>query len=232
MRRFATWITGHRKTVIIGWIVALIGVGMLAGSAGSDFSEEFKLPASDSQEAFDLLETKFPAQSGDTATIVYKADGGVESAAVKKTMEGVFAKVASCRTSAKSPAPTAGRHRRGQRRRQDRLRDGPVRRHHQQTRKGRPQEAALDQPGRHRQRPPGRARRPADRGSPRRRRRRRLLLHRAAGGGRDPADHLRLGRGDGAADRSPPCSRSASASAWSRSAPTSSTPPSSPRSWR
>jgi len=94
MRRFATWITGHRKTVIVAWILALIGFGMLAGSVGSDFSEEFKLPASDSQEAFDLLEDKFPAQSGDTVTIVYKADDGVESAAVKKEMEGVFATVA------------------------------------------------------------------------------------------------------------------------------------------
>jgi putative drug exporter of the RND superfamily len=91
MRRFATWTTGHRKTVIAGWIVALIGVGMIAGSVGSSFSEDFKLPASDSQEAFDLLEDKFPAQSGDTATIVFKASGGVETAAVKRKMEAVFA---------------------------------------------------------------------------------------------------------------------------------------------
>jgi putative drug exporter of the RND superfamily len=94
MRSFATWCTGHRKTVIVGWIVALIGFGMLAGSVGSDFSEDFKLPASDSQEAFDLLETRFPAQSGDTATIVYKADAGVEAPAVKRKMEGVFAAAA------------------------------------------------------------------------------------------------------------------------------------------
>jgi RND superfamily putative drug exporter len=94
MRRFATWVTGHRKTVIIGWIVALIATVMISGAVGSDFSEEFKLPASDSQEAFDLLETKFPEQSGDTATIVYKARGGVESPAVRKRMEGVFADVA------------------------------------------------------------------------------------------------------------------------------------------
>ena len=94
MRRFATWTTGHRKTVIISWIVALIGIGMIAGSVGSNFSEDFKLPASDSQEAFDLLETRFPAQSGDTATIVYKAEGGVESAAVRQRMEGVFDAVA------------------------------------------------------------------------------------------------------------------------------------------
>jgi RND superfamily putative drug exporter len=94
MRRFATWCTGHRKTVIIGWIVALFGIGMISSSVGSDFSEEFKLPSSDSQEAFDLLEHKFPQQSGDTATIVYKAPAGVQSAAVKKKMEGVFATAA------------------------------------------------------------------------------------------------------------------------------------------
>ena len=104
MRRFATWTTGHRKTVIIGWIVALIVFGMIAGSVGSDFSEEFKLPASDSKEAFDLLENKFPAQSGDTAQIVYKADAGVESPAVKQTMEGVFAQVeAAARQRSRQP---------------------------------------------------------------------------------------------------------------------------------
>ncbi len=94
MRRFATWCTGHRKTVIIGWIVALIGVGMLAGSGGSAYTEEFKLPASDSKEAFDLLEHKFPRQSGDTAQIVFKAPAGVESAGVRRKLEGVFAKIA------------------------------------------------------------------------------------------------------------------------------------------
>jgi len=91
MRRFATWCTGHRKTVIAGWIVALIGMGMIAGSVGSDFSEDFKLPASDSTDAFELLEDRFPAQSGDTATIVFKAEDGVESPAVKNRMESVFA---------------------------------------------------------------------------------------------------------------------------------------------
>jgi putative drug exporter of the RND superfamily len=93
MRRFAIWTTGHRKTVIISWIVALIGMGMIAGSVGSDYSEDFKLPASDSKEAYDLLENRFPAQSGETAQIVYKSDAGVDSPAVKSKMERVFAEV-------------------------------------------------------------------------------------------------------------------------------------------
>src|SRR5690349_2626788 len=93
MRRFATWITGHRKTVIIGWIVALIGFGMIAGAVGSDFTEEFSLPSSDSKDALDLLENRFPAQAGDTVQIVYKAESGVETPAVKREMEAVFTKV-------------------------------------------------------------------------------------------------------------------------------------------
>ena len=93
MRRFATWITGHRKTTIFGWILALIVIGAIAGSAGSDFSEEFKLPKSDSTEAFELLEDRFPQQSGETSKIVFQADQGVKSPEVESTMEGLFKKV-------------------------------------------------------------------------------------------------------------------------------------------
>ena len=93
MRRFATWTTGHRKTVIFGWIAALIIIGGISGSMGADYSEEFKLPKSDSTEAYELLEDKFPQQSGETSKIVFKADGGVKTPAVEKTMEGLFKEV-------------------------------------------------------------------------------------------------------------------------------------------
>jgi RND superfamily putative drug exporter len=93
MRSFAVWTTSHRKTVIIGWIVGLIAIVMIAGAAGSDFTEEFSLPSSDSKDALDLLENRFPAQAGDVVQIVYKAESGVEAPAVKREMEGVFAKV-------------------------------------------------------------------------------------------------------------------------------------------
>jgi putative drug exporter of the RND superfamily len=93
MRSFASWTTSHRRTVVALWIVALVGIGMIAGSVGADFHEEFKLPASDSKEAFDLLENKFPQQSGEAAQIVFRADGGVEAPAVRQKMEAVFRKI-------------------------------------------------------------------------------------------------------------------------------------------
>ena len=90
MRRLGNWCTTHRKTVILGWIAALILIGTAAGSAGSSFSENFKLPSSDSQRAVDLLEHRFPAQSGETATIVFRAGAGAESPAVRQKMTGAF----------------------------------------------------------------------------------------------------------------------------------------------
>jgi RND superfamily putative drug exporter len=108
MRAFATWCTGHRKTVIAGWVAALIGVGIVAGLVGSAFSENFKLPASDSQEAFDLLEERFPAQSGETTQIVFKADSGVESAPVRKRMEGLFATAEGLPHVSEVASPYAG----------------------------------------------------------------------------------------------------------------------------
>jgi RND superfamily putative drug exporter len=95
MRRFATWTTGHRKTVIFGWIAALIALVAIATLKGAEYSEEFKLPASDSTAAYELLEDNFPQQSGGTAQIVFKAEGqgGVESPQVKQKMETVFKQV-------------------------------------------------------------------------------------------------------------------------------------------
>jgi len=108
MRRFATWCTGHRKTVILSWIVALFGIGMIAASVGSDFSEDFKLPSSDSTDAFDLLESEFPAQSGDTATIVFKAEGGVEAPAVRRAMQDLFAEAEELPHVSEVASPYAG----------------------------------------------------------------------------------------------------------------------------
>ncbi|MDP9249792.1 MAG: MMPL family transporter, partial [Chloroflexota bacterium] len=61
--------------------------------AGGDYSSNFSLPGAESQHAFDLLKQRFPQVSGDTADIVFKADQGVNDAAVRQRLEGYFAQV-------------------------------------------------------------------------------------------------------------------------------------------
>ncbi len=93
MRRLGHICTTHRKATILAWLAALIAAGFAAGSAGSAFSNNFELPSSDSQRAVDLLQKRFPALAGDTATIVFRTPGGVSSPRVERTMRKAFAEV-------------------------------------------------------------------------------------------------------------------------------------------
>jgi RND superfamily putative drug exporter len=94
MVKLARWSTTHRKYVLLGWIVVLLGVNALAQSAGTSYSNNFTLPDSDAQRASDLLQRSFPAQAGDRDTIVYKVSSGtVEDRAVRARMSAMFARV-------------------------------------------------------------------------------------------------------------------------------------------
>ena len=61
------------------WVFVLIGINAVAGAVGSHFGEAFKLPSTDSQKAFDLLDERFPERAGATAFIVFKATPTVEA---------------------------------------------------------------------------------------------------------------------------------------------------------
>ncbi len=66
---------------------------MLAKTAGGKDATNFTLPGTESQQAFDLLKAHFPARSGDTADIVFAADGpqGVRAPDIQARMEAAFA---------------------------------------------------------------------------------------------------------------------------------------------
>ncbi|HET6967528.1 MAG TPA: MMPL family transporter [Ornithinibacter sp.] len=64
----------HPWRVILAVVLSLLALGGLAGGVGAGFSDEVRLGATDSQRASDLLTTRFPAASGDTATVVVHAD--------------------------------------------------------------------------------------------------------------------------------------------------------------
>jgi putative drug exporter of the RND superfamily len=85
----------RRKAMIAFWVVALIGVVVLNGMLAGTTSDKFKIPGTESQQAFDLLDARFPAQSGSTAQLVFAApDGqtltsGADAAAVEGALDAI-----------------------------------------------------------------------------------------------------------------------------------------------
>jgi RND superfamily putative drug exporter len=109
MLKLARWSTTHRKYILLGWVVLLVGVNALAQSAGTSYSNNFTLPNSDAQRASDLLQRSFPSQAGDRDTIVYKvASGSVLDPAVRSRMSAMFARVAKLPHVASVISPYAG----------------------------------------------------------------------------------------------------------------------------
>src|SRR5919106_492983 len=76
MRKLAAWCHDRRRTVIGLWVAAFVLSAALWGTAAGDFVNDFNLPGTESQRAYDLLKDKFPEQSGDTASVVFAVDEG------------------------------------------------------------------------------------------------------------------------------------------------------------
>ncbi len=61
----------RRRTVLVVWILAIIAVTVLAQVVGTHFENKFTAGNTPSQQAQNILAERFPAQSGDTADIVF-----------------------------------------------------------------------------------------------------------------------------------------------------------------
>jgi putative drug exporter of the RND superfamily len=72
------------------WVVALIGVSALAQFAGGELSNDFRMPGTESQAAFDLLEERFPERSGDSGEIVFASQNGVSDPRIRSALEDLF----------------------------------------------------------------------------------------------------------------------------------------------
>ena len=62
-------------------IAVLLAVVVSANLWGGDTSDEFSIPGTESQQAMDLLEERFPAQSGSSARVVFASPDGSEAEA-------------------------------------------------------------------------------------------------------------------------------------------------------
>lgn len=92
--RLGRWCHDRRKLVLGLWIAALVIVNGLSGAVGGGFRDEFNLPDVESKQGFDILDEHFGGQgTGQTGTIVFRAEEGVDSPRVKAAMEALFEKV-------------------------------------------------------------------------------------------------------------------------------------------
>jgi len=89
-----TWAAQHRRRVLLAWVLAVAVLIGAAQGVGGEFSEEFGIPGTESYEAQQLLEERFPEQSGGSARVVFHtADGQLSdpdrASAVTATLESV-----------------------------------------------------------------------------------------------------------------------------------------------
>ncbi|MEA2527628.1 MAG: putative drug exporter of the superfamily [Thermomicrobiales bacterium] len=95
LQRWARFSVRRRWAVLGAWIVALALLGGLVATAGGEFVDSFTIPGVESQKAVDLLTERFPSQAGDSATIVVRADAGVEDPVVRPRIDALLAEAAT-----------------------------------------------------------------------------------------------------------------------------------------
>jgi putative drug exporter of the RND superfamily len=84
----AAWCYRRRRWVVVAWIVLLVGVNVLAKTAGGDLLKSLSLPGTESQRTFDVMKKDF-ARPGDTGYLVFESNiaGGVQSPAMRDEIE-------------------------------------------------------------------------------------------------------------------------------------------------
>jgi len=96
MRALATWCVRHRRLVVLFWVAALVIVTLISRAAGSDYSNSFSLPKTESSDAIQLLQAASPRVSGDVDQIVLGTSGSssVTDPAVEARVTAMLARVA------------------------------------------------------------------------------------------------------------------------------------------
>jgi RND superfamily putative drug exporter len=93
LARLAATCYRRRRRVVIAWVVALIGISVLAQTVGGDLLKTFSLPGTESQRTFDVLKNDF-GRRGDTGDFVFKArHGTVNDPAVRSEVESVVSEL-------------------------------------------------------------------------------------------------------------------------------------------
>src|SRR5579862_3180447 len=95
MTTFARWCFVHRRAVLAGWLIVLIGFFAIGLKVGAKYAENDSLPGTDSTHAQSVLQADYPAQAGDSDQIVIQAkQGTLRSPAAETAVTSMLARVA------------------------------------------------------------------------------------------------------------------------------------------
>jgi RND superfamily putative drug exporter len=72
LRGIGEWCARHCVTVLVLWLAALMGLQVLDRTRGGDYSDDFTLPGSQSQDGLDVLKAHEPGAGGYGAQIVLR----------------------------------------------------------------------------------------------------------------------------------------------------------------
>ena len=84
LRALARFCYRRRRLVVLTWVAVLIGINVLSGVLGTNFSTNFSAPNTESTKASNLLAANFKAQSGDSVQVVMKGSPSMRDAAVEQ----------------------------------------------------------------------------------------------------------------------------------------------------
>ncbi|MEY2437073.1 MAG: putative drug exporter of the superfamily, partial [Acidimicrobiaceae bacterium] len=95
--RLGRWCFDHRLAAVALWLVALVSIFGAVGAVGPSYKETFDVPNSGSARGFAVLKEHFPqlGAGGQSGTIVFRAQQGVDDPRVAVAMQELFALVDS-----------------------------------------------------------------------------------------------------------------------------------------
>ena len=99
LHRLGGWAFEHRWRVVAIWATVLVAVLASAMAFGGKTNDKFSVPGTESQQAQELLEQKYPAASGTYARLVFAAPEGekLSDAENKAAVEATLAKASQAK---------------------------------------------------------------------------------------------------------------------------------------
>jgi putative drug exporter of the RND superfamily len=91
LARLARFAYRKRRLTVASWVAMLVAVIALAPIVEGEFSADYAVPGSDSREARELITERFDGFSSETVDVVWEAEAGARSPAIREQMDAFIA---------------------------------------------------------------------------------------------------------------------------------------------